>query len=402
MALMPVEEALSRILGSVSPLNTEDVDLAQMLGRTNAEPLVANITQPPFNASSMDGYAVRSRDVTSLPVDLQVIGSAPAGRSFDGPVGALEAVRIFTGAPVPDDCDLVVIQEDTTVAEEGRVRINSLENDRTNIRPSGLDFRTGDRLIEPGLRIGPREIALAAAMNIAQVKAFRRPRVAILATGDELVMPGSAPRRDQIISSNNFGLSAFVKQLGAWPIDLGIARDTVESLTEKASRINNADVLVTIGGASVGDHDLVQKALSGMGLEVDFWRIAMRPGKPLMFGTLGTTKVLGLPGNPVSALVCARVFLQPMIAKMQGSTAAEMAMTKAVLGCALAANDRRQDYLRTTLERSGDGPIIATPFERQDSSMLRTLAHSQGLLVREPHAPPAQPGDTVSVLELDF
>ncbi len=402
MPLMPVEDALSRILGTVSALETEDVPLAGMLGRVNAEPLTARITQPPFNASSMDGYAVRSQDVAVTPVELSVIGSAPAGRGFHGAVGRNQAVRIFTGAPVPEDCDLVVIQENTEAVGDKRVRITQPGDGRTNIRPSGLDFRIGESLIEAGSRIAPREIALSAAMNIAAVRAYRRPRVAILATGDELVLPGDTPRPDQIISSNNFGLSAFVERLGGEPIDLGIARDTVESLTQCVSSMHKADVLVTIGGASVGDHDLVQSALSELGLEVDFWRIAMRPGKPLMFGSLGTTKVLGLPGNPVSALVCARVFLQPMLARMQGSNLTDPVMTSAVLGRPLEANDRRQDYLRTTLKKTADGKIVATPFERQDSSMLRILAHAHGLLVRKPFAPAAPAGETVSVLELDF
>lgn len=403
MPMISVEDARRRILETVDqPLEIETIALEDALGRVVAEPISARITQPPFAASAMDGYAVRAQDVVSVPAVLDVIGEAPAGRAFGGIVGIGQAVRIFTGAPVPEGADTIVIQEDTQPGGDGRVRIVEGADIGRYIRPRGLDFSEGDRLIEPGRRLVSRNIALAAAMNVAKVRVFRKPRIAILATGDELVLPGGTPRPDQIISSNNFGLRAMIRSLGGEPIDLGIAADTIASLKNAGERAAGCDVLVTLGGASVGDHDLVQAALTELGLEVDFWRIAMRPGKPLMFGRLGDIRVFGLPGNPVSALVCARLFVKPMIDGLSGLVELEDPPETARLATPLSGNDRRQDYVRARLYRDSSGDLMAEPFARQDSSMLRTLSEADALIIRMPHAPAAEIGEIVEFLPLDF
>ena len=402
MALMPVDEALSRVLDGVTGLPSETVALAEAAGRILSEDLRARITQPPFDASAMDGYAVLSGDLSSVPCELEIIGEAPAGRAFAGRVEPGQCVRIFTGAPVPEPCDMVVIQEDTEPAGPGRIRILRKDDARPYVRPRGLDFTEGDALLKAGMALRARRLALAAAMNIPELRVHRRPVVAVLATGDELVTPGAAPRPDQIISSNNVGLSAFVTACGGTALDLGIARDHTDSISEAIARARSADVLVTIGGASVGDHDLVQSTLKDLGMELDFWRIAMRPGKPLMFGALDGMRVLGLPGNPVSALVCARLFLKPLIDRMSGGPDDGHRTRTARLAVDLPANDTRQDDLRATLSETPDNGLIARPFSRQDSSMLRTLADADALVVRTPHAPAARPGDVVEILPLDF
>lgn len=401
MSLITVDEALNRLLEGVLPLDAETVPLAEGNGRVLAEPLVARRTQPPFPASAMDGYAVRAADIAHAPADLKVIGEAPAGHGFDGTIGKGEAVRIFTGAPVPHGADTILIQENAR--REGDI-VTALQSEPAgrHVRPAGLDFRQGDELIPAGRLLGYREVALAAAMNYASLAVIRRPRVAILATGDELVLPGQEPGPDQIIASNGFGVAALVRDCGGEPIDLGIARDTLASLSEKiaAAREARADILVTLGGASVGDHDLVQDALGGEGMSLAFWRIAMRPGKPLMAGNIGDMKVLGLPGNPVSSLVCSLLFLKPLLAAMLGLPAARRDTEMARLGSPVGQNDRREDYLRARLSRDEAGNLIATPFDRQDSSMLATFAGATVLIVRPPHAPALEAGAIVPVLRL--
>ena len=403
MSLMPVEEARRRVLETACrPLDTQVIAIEQALGRVLARDVRARITQPPFAASAMDGYAVRAADVAEVPADLTVIGEAPAGHAYGGAVGPGQAVRIFTGAPVPEGADAIVIQEDADKVSDDRVRVRESSDAGRHIRPSGLDFSRGDALIAAGRRLIPRQIALAAAMNVAEITVYRRPSVAVLATGDELVLPGSTPRPDQIVSSNSFGLRTLVTKFGGEAVDLGIARDDIESLREAAARARGCDILVTLGGASVGDHDLVRGALGQAGLEVDFWRIAMRPGKPLMFGRMGDVRVLGLPGNPVSAFVCARLFLKPLLDTLCGLSGEDGRSVTARLAMDIAANDRRQDYLRAKLTHDGSGMPVAEPFPRQDSSMLRTLTEADGLIVRPPHAPAAGAGDMVDVLLLDF
>ncbi len=396
--MIPVAEAVATIVAGFSLLSTETVPLSEALGRVLAADVAARLNNPPADVSAMDGYAVRAADVATVPAVLEQIGESAAGRGFAGTVGAGQCVRIFTGAPVPAGADAIVIQEDT---EADGTRITMKESPALGrwIRRTGMDFAAGDVLLQAGTRLTGRHIGLAAAMNHAKVTVQRKPRVAILATGDELVLPGETVGPDQIVSSNSLALAAYVRDFGGEPLDLGIARDTLESLTEKLAAAKGADLLVTIGGASVGDHDLVQKALAGEGFELNFYRVAMRPGKPLIFGRMGKVPVLGLPGNPVSVGVTSVLFLKPAIEAMLGLPN-ETRTETALLGRDLGANDQRQDYLRSTLAIDGGGNRIATPFERQDSAMLARFAEADCLVIRAPFAPPLKAGETVEILVL--
>ncbi len=401
MSLLSVDDALRLVLDFASrPLPVESVAVGEAAGRTLAEPLAALRTQPPFSASAMDGYAVRAADVASPGARLRVVGTAPAGHAFAGAVGPGEAVRIFTGAPVPEGADTILIQENAD-ASDGTVVPRTSEQRGRFVRPAGLDFREGEVLIPAGRRLTPRAIALAAAMGHASLPVRRRPRVAVLATGDELVRPGEAMRADQIVASNVYAIAGMVTEAGGSPIDLGIATDDFAALEAAIARAeaDGADVLVTLGGASVGDHDLVQSALTRRGMKLGFWRIAMRPGKPLIFGSLGPMAILGLPGNPVSSIVCAQLFLEPLLRALVGDPEAGADRTiPAILGGDLPENDMRQDYLRARLSIDEAGRAIATPHARQDSSMLRLLAEAQCLIVRPPFAPAATAGSTCRIL----
>lgn len=400
--MISVEEALARILDAFPALPAEMLPLGEAFGRVLAEPVTARATQPPSAVSAMDGYAVRAADVASVPCELEVVGKVPAGSSHDAPLSAGQAVRIFTGAPLPAGSDSIVIQEDTEpLAEGGRVRVLEPVRVGSYVRPAGLDFRAGEVGLTAGKRLTARDIGLAAAMDRPWLSVRRRPRVAILATGDEVVLPGEPRDRNQIVSSNGFSLSAAVRASGGEPMLLTIARDDAASLQALAAEAKGADLLVTTGGASVGEHDLVRQALGERGLELDFWKIAMRPGKPLMFGRIQDTPLLGLPGNPVSTVVCAALFLRPILERLQGLERPPHRLLPAVLGVDLRENDRRQDYLRSRIERRDDGSLVATPFERQDSSMMAILSQSDGLVVRAPHAPPAPAGEAVRFLPLD-
>ncbi len=398
--MISVEEALGRILKAFMPLSAERVSLAQGIGRVLAEDVVARVTQPPAAVSAMDGYAVRAADVVRVPASLRVVGSAPAGGAYGSTLRPGEAVRIFTGGPLPRGADAVVIQEDAT-AEGDRVVVREAAPAGRYVRLAGLDFKAGEVGIAAGRRLGARDIGLAAAMNVPWLSVRRRPRIAVLATGNEIVMPGDPLGPNQIVSSNALALAAAIAAWGGEASNLGIAEDTKDSLQALAAGAAGADLLITTGGASVGEHDLVQSALAERGLAVDFWQIAMRPGKPLIFGRLGATPLLGLPGNPVSSLVCAIIFLRPAMERMLGLASADAAEASAILGRDLAANDRRQDYLRARLARAPDGGLIATPFEVQDSSNLSRLAHADCLVVRPPLAPPAAAGERVAIIPLD-
>ncbi len=389
--LLPVDDAIARIGSAISPLPAEEVPVAEAGGRVLAEPLTARRTHPPFDGSAMDGYAVRLTDTSTVPATLTVVGESAAGGSYDQPVLEGEAVRIFTGAPLPEGTDTIVIQEDTD-RDGDTVVIKEVPKPGQHIRCAGIDFKEGDSFFGTGRRLSASDVALAAAMNIPTLSVSRKPRVAFFATGDELVLPGEVPGPNQIVSSNSPGLTALISELGGIPVDLGIARDNEASIRACAERARDADILMTVGGASVGDHDLVQPVLTSMGLSVDFWRIAMRPGKPLMFGDFNGTPFLGLPGNPVSALVCGHLFLRAAIAARQGQQPAHPTLTPVTLTAELRENDKRQDYLRATLAVK-DGVWTATPLNRQDSSMLSALSRSHCLLVRPPHAPAANPGD---------
>jgi len=397
--MLSVAEAQARIRAAFQRLGSEQVGLTAALGRVLAEDVVARVTQPPVAVSAMDGYAVRAADVASVPARLRVVGSAPAGGAYAGNVGAGQAVRIFTGGPLPAGADTIVIQEDTTadgdavVVKEGAAR-------GTYVRPAGLDFRAGEALLAKGRLLTSRDIGIAAAMNVPWLRVTRRPRIAVLATGDEVVMPGDAIGPNQIVSSNGLSLSAFATACGAEAIHLGIVSDDLDALRRSAAGAAGADLLVTSGGASVGDHDLVQAALSSAGMTLDFWKIAMRPGKPLMFGRIGLTAVLGVPGNPVSTLVCALMFLKPAIDVMLGRTEAEQPPPTALLGRDLPQNDSREDYLRSRLSYDAHGRLVATPFDKQDSSMLSLMAKSDCLVVRAPRAPAIKAGAAVAIVLL--
>jgi molybdopterin molybdotransferase len=401
MGPLSVAQALERILDGVGPLETERVPIEAAHGRMLAEPLAARHTQPPFDASAMDGYAVRAADIASYPARLSVIGQSAAGRGYRGSVGVGQAVRIFTGAPVPEGADTIVIQENTT-REGDIVVIGEGELDPGYIRKRGFDFTEGQVLLSPDRRLNAREVTLAAAMGHGEVPVRRRPRVALLATGDELVPPGVAPRQDQIVCSNTYGISAMVDGAGGIAIPLGIAADSRESLREKLLGARDADILITIGGASVGDHDLVGPVLKELGLALDFWKIAMRPGKPLMFGRLGPQRVMGLPGNPVSSLICTRVFLIPLIRRLLGASDADFATTTARLAADMPANGARQHYARAILETAASGARLVSPVKSQDSSLIAALARSNALIVQPPNAPRTPAGTDVEVLLLDF
>jgi len=402
VSLLPVEDALARILDGVMPLAPETVAITEAARRILAEDIRARLTQPPFDASSMDGFALRAADIAALPATLRLIGEAAAGHGFDGAVGPGEAVRIFTGGPVPDGADTVVMQENATLDGQ-TVTINEGAEKGTAVRPRGQDFTEGERLLPAGKRLNARDVLLAASANHAAVPVRRKPRVAILATGDELVPPGDTPRHDQIISSVPAGLSAMLEAAGAHPERLGIAVDTRDSLDARLAEAGEADLLLTIGGASVGEHDLVRDALKGAGFDIDFWRIAMRPGKPLMFGRRGDARVIGLPGNPVSAMICTRVFAFPLIDALLGAETGPERIRQAMLDRALEANGPRKHYMRARMRIDPDtGVAKAAPLPSQDSALMAALARADGLIVREPHAPAARPGEKVDVLTLDF
>ncbi|MDN2564694.1 molybdopterin molybdotransferase MoeA [Aquibium sp. A9E412] len=400
MALLPVDEALSRLLAGAAPLAAETVPLDAAAGRVLAASLAARRTQPPFDASAMDGYAVRAADVAEAGARLRVVGRSVAGARFAGTLDAGAAVRIFTGAPVPGGADTILLQEDAESAGDGTIVAREAVAAGRHIRRAGLDFQAGDTLLEAGRLLDPAALSLAAAANHARLSVVRRPLVAVLATGDELVAPGGAPGPDQIVASNGVGIAALARADGATVMDLGIVGDSDAAIAAAAGRARaaGADILVTLGGASVGEHDLVQGALAGIGMTLDFWKIAMRPGKPLMVGRLGASHVLGLPGNPVSSLVCAHLFLRPLIARLAGRTH-RPDLRPAVLGAAMRANDRRRDYVRARVD-TVDGRLTATPFATQDSSMLTTLAAADGLVVREPFAAAAAAGEACRVLML--
>jgi len=400
MALLPVAEALARILDGVTPLESDSVDLLQARGRVLAEDIAARLTQPPFDASAMDGYAVRAADVASVPAALAVTGESQAGRRFGGAVAAGEAVRIFTGAAVPMGADTVVIQENTERAQD-RVTVLEAPKPGANIRTAGGDFTAGRTVLAAGRMLDAGAIALAAAAGHARLPVRRRPLVAILATGDELIEPGAgAPGPDQIVSSNPYGLAALVERAGGTAKLLGIAGDTREALGAKLEGAAGADILVTIGGASVGDRDLVRPVLEARGLKLDFWKIAMRPGKPMLFGRLEGMRVLGLPGNPNSCLVTARVFLVPLIHRLLGREETPAREQTAILAAALDANGPRQHYMLATLEPGSPPRVRALP--SQDSGRISSLVAADVMIVRPPDAPALPAGSAVEIHPIDF
>jgi molybdopterin molybdotransferase len=397
--MLTVDAALARIVARHAPLPAETVSIADAGGRVLAAPVTARLDQPFADLSAMDGYAVRAADCSSLPVALKVVGSAPAGGAYGGALAAGETVRIFTGGPLPAGADTIVIQENTRVDGAGTVTILEGAQPGKHIRRRGLDFAAGATGIEAGRRLSPRDVALAAAMNVPWLSVHRRPRVAILATGDELVMPGEPVGPNQILSSSALAVATLVRGWGGEPTMLGIARDTRQDTAARIGAGLSADLLVTLGGASVGELDLVQDALKAQGFGLDFWRIAMRPGKPLMFAERAAQTALGLPGNPVSTMVCALLFLKPAIERLSGLPGNAVAVRRGVLGVDVGVNDTRQDYVRSSLQRDGGGPPTVTPFKVQDSSMLSVLARADGLLVRPAHDPAHRAGEDVDIID---
>jgi molybdopterin molybdotransferase len=402
VALLSVAEALERVLAQAAALPAEEAPLAEAYGRVLAADLKALRTQPPADVSAMDGYAARSADVANVPAQLTVIGEIAAGRPFARALGRGEVARIFTGGVMPAGADTIVIQEHAK-RDGDRVEVLKPAARGRHIRVEGLDFKAGETLLPAGRRLTARDLALAAAMNHARVRVHRRPKLAVFATGDELVPPGTQPAAGQIVSSNTVALAALARAEGAQIEDLGIVADRLDATVAavRRARERGVDILLTSGGASVGDYDLVQKAFTAEGMALSFWKLALRPGRPLMHGRLGAIHVLGVPGNPVSAFVCALLFLVPLIRRLSGRSDLEPRTETALLGRDLAENDERADYLRATLKRSADGEVV-TAFPIQDSSMMAPLAEADCLLVREPFAPPAKAGSRCTIIRLEL
>lgn len=397
--MLTVQEAHARVIAAFGPLPAEMVSIADAAGRVLASPPTARLTQPPADLSAMDGYAVRAEDVPAVPTTLTLVGQAPAGGSYDHALKPGETVRIFTGGPLPMGADSIVIQEDTK-ADGNRISILEAPTLGRHIRKTGLDFGAGDRPFAAGRTLTARDVALVAAMNLPWLSVHRKPRVAILSTGDELVMPGEPVGRNQIVSSSGIAVAALVRGWGGDPTLFDIARDDAQLIQDRIAAGAQHDLLVTLGGASVGDHDLVQAALKAQGFAMDFWKIAMRPGKPLMFAAKERARVLGLPGNPVSTMVCALLFLKPALDRMLGQPGNLVGMVPARLAVDLKQNDQRQDYVRAHATRAADGGLTVEPHKVQDSSMLSVLAWANALLVRPPHDPARKAGDTVQMVDL--
>jgi len=397
--MISVAHALSKIIADLPVTSAEQVPLPDALGRVLAADVTARLTQPRVDVSAMDGYAVRHVDLEKIPAPLTVIGESAAGGCFSGSVGEAQSVRIFTGAPVPHGADTIIVQENTE-RDGDAVHVLHAAPPGHFIRKAGMDFTSQTVLLNAGRLISARDVGLAAAANVPWVMVRRKPTVAIIATGNEVVMPGETLGDNQIISSNSLMLAAYLKVLGAEPLDLGIARDEKDILSGLVQAARRVDLLVTIGGASVGDYDLVNQVLDQEGVDLGFYKVAMRPGKPLIFGYSGDTPVLGLPGNPVSVGVTSRVFLAPAIDTLLGRPATSAAPLTARLGTEVGANDQRQDYLRARLSRADDGQTQVTPFSKQDSAMLATFAEADCLIIRPPHAPAAGAGDRVPYLPL--
>lgn len=398
--MIPVREARERILATLSPAPVEHVSLENALGRVLATDVTAARTQPPADLSAMDGYAVRAGDTQPGSQPLRLVGESAAGHGFDRKIGAGETVRIFTGAPLPPGADAILIQEDAEVAGE-HIRPKESVSSGTYVRKAGLDFREGQTGLHAGIRLSPRHIGLLAAMNVPWVSVRRRPRIALLSTGDELVRPGEAVGKDQIISSNALSVAGIVHLAGGEPIDIGIAPDEPDALATCAANAAGADMLVTLVGASVGDHDLVQDVLGDKGLALDFWRIAMRPGKPLMFGRYGDIPLLGLPGNPVSSLVCGLIFLRPAILTMLRIENPAPVVQSGTLGSDMKANDQREDYVRSRIRPDEKGRPALFPFPKQDSSMLSVMSEAEALIIRAPHAPKITAGEPIEYIALE-
>ncbi|GAA6212171.1 molybdopterin molybdotransferase MoeA [Hyphomicrobiales bacterium 4NK60-0047b] len=405
MSLISVADAQARMIAKGQLMATENLPLELCAGRVTSEDVLAKITQPPFDASAMDGYAVRSVDCTSLPQSFKLIGESSAGHPFSGELSAGNAVRIFTGAVVPSGADAIAIQEDCDRPDDENVVVKEVSPPGKFIRVAGYDFHEGDELVTKGTTLGYRHLALLASMNVASVEVYKKPKVAIIATGDELVSPGEVLSTGQIISSIPFGMKHLLEKAGAEAHCLGIAKDDLQSLSDILSTAkdpqNEFDIIVTIGGASVGDHDLVQEALKLAGMELDFWRIAMRPGKPLMVGSLNNQSIVGVPGNPVSALICSEIFVVPLIRSMLGHSSPIKVTSQAVLQNEVSSNGPRKHYMRSFFWVDDKGQQRVKCVENQDSSLQATFAFSNCLIVRAPHSDTANQGELVDIYPLD-
>lgn len=390
--LISVETALAHLFALCPPLPVEQVDLADAAGRVLARPVTARRDQPGFDASAMDGYAICGDH--PVGTRLTVIGTAAAGAGYQGRVAADQAVRILTGAPLPDGADRIVIQENVT-RDSDMITLTDAPAKDANIRAKGGDFRDGDVFDAPR-RLTPRDLALLAAMNLSTLPVHRRPVIALIATGDELVMPGETPGPDQIVASNSFGLKALCEAAGAQVRLLPIARDTETSLKTVFGLARGADVILTTGGASVGDHDLVAPVAEALGWQRQFHKVAMRPGKALMSGRMGDGVLIGLPGNPVSAMVCGEIFIRPVLDALQGLPARPRALIPAVLASDLPANGPRAHYMRGRF--TDDGRV--TPADSQDSALLSRLSGADLLIHRPPHDAPRAAGQSVDILPL--
>ncbi|PYD75813.1 molybdopterin molybdotransferase MoeA [Novacetimonas pomaceti] len=399
--MLSVSEARERILQGLRPTAPEVVSLASGSGRVTALPVMARLDNPPADVSSMDGYAVRAADLSATGVKLRLIGESPAGHPFDGTVGAGECVRIYTGSIVPDGADAIVIQENATQHDD-IVTTSQTATAGLYVRRKGQDFARGHEIIPAGRRLDARGIGVAAAANHPWVTVHRRPRVGIVATGDELCLPGDPIGPGMIANSNTLMLATLVRAAGAEPVMMPVARDRMEDLLALSHMLDGLDMLVTIGGASVGRYDLVQEGLKRIGMEPDFWKIAMRPGKPLMHGRLNGMPLIGVPGNPVAAFVCGTLFVVPALQRLAGEQDVGPDVDVAILGEDVAANDQRESYLRARLRRDSAGMLTALPFSRQDSAMLHLLTESQALIIRDPLAPPARKGDMCRIIRLDI
>jgi molybdopterin molybdotransferase len=398
--LLSLVDAQARLLARLPVMPPETVSLDCAYGRVSSDDIKAVLTYPVVPLSAMDGYACRSADTTRLPVCLRQIGVSRAGERFEGTLQAGTCVRVFTGGMVPEGADTIAIQEDTADVG-GTIEIREVAKPGVFIRRPGLGFEAGDLCVKKGRALTARDIGILAASGHTEVSVRQRPGVAILSTGDELVPPGTSPGADQIIGSNSYSLAAAVRGWGGTSLDLGIAPDRIDAIAAAAERARQADILVTTGGASVGEHDLVQTSLKTLGFVADFWRIAVRPGKPLIFGYLGDVPVLAMPGNPVSALVCALLFVRPALRAMQGLKPAVLPFDRATIADAMPANDMREDYVRARIEAGADGKVLVHPFKTQDGSMLMTLAHADALIKRAAFAPAVQKGAEVEVIRLD-
>ncbi len=397
--MLPVAEARARILAAFERLGSEQVGLENALGRVLAAPVTARLTQPAKAVSAMDGYAVHSADIAGGAAQLTVAAEIAAGHAPEKAIGPGETARIFTGAMLPEGTDSIVIQENATRNGDRVTLADPRFRTGQHVRAEGLDFTAGDIGLKPGRCLSARDIGLAAAMNWPWLTVTRKPRLAVLSTGDELVNPGEALSPGKIVSSNGFTICAVAAASGAEVINLGNAPDDPAQLAAMIDGAKGCDLLVTTGGASVGEYDLVQRILTEKGVDLDFWKIAMRPGKPVMFGRLGDLKVIGLPGNPTSALVTSVIFVRPAIARMLGQSD-ETVIEPAILGRDLPANDLRQEYLRSALTRDAAGQLVATPFNLQDSSLISLLADADALIIRAPHAPEAKAGSPVEFIRL--